>query len=741
MNLTMSRGAAPAGGVSSISNSDGTLTISPTTKLVVAALNLDHANNWTAIQTFSNATYSALFTGGNVGIGISTPLHRHTIAGTQSVASQKIGYLSTDNILISALDGGQYIGRVGAKERPLALSNYGVAFTPSNSGAANFSRVAMSSDGRVQIAAVGDGNFFISHDYGDTWTNYFQGGGYSLTMVAMSSDGKFIIAAGGSGAAYYMLSTDYGVTFDAPASHAAVISGADAVAMSSDGRIIVIADSSSSQIYISRDFAATFTVVKSGETWTSCAMSSDGKIITVGNNSNNSAPVYTSYDYGDTWSARTGYPVSSGQYPVALAMSADGKYQVIASSVGSGGDFLYLSADYGVNWVSIGPHTTQYSSVAMSADGSVISATSSEGDFSVFTSYDYGATFPAITALSNTLRSVAMSSDGKVIAVAVASDNIQESYADGVNYGYFTIAQNGTNSVNPTFKGRINSLLLTANENYALPPASGTFALQGDNISEFVNNLNYLSIFQRSLSTSDSLISTDYIGWCATSGGSFAIAIPDASTMPGKIFVIKDVDGNAATNNIVITPAAGNIENAGSLTMNINYMSVDLQSDGTNWWIISKYPVDLSSFITASSSNNLTNKSGNISQWTNDSGYSTLSSSQVAFIADTRQYVNQGADITSSTFNNTGRLNRVNYILEDTTADVTAGAVTLTISWTDVAGSTTYTDTQLLTGLGRKSGIIYINKDSGNVTMAVSHTGIFGSAKFALYVTVERLLN
>jgi hypothetical protein len=45
-------------GVSSVSNSDGTLTISPTTGAVVASLALGHANTWTATQTFTPASAS-----------------------------------------------------------------------------------------------------------------------------------------------------------------------------------------------------------------------------------------------------------------------------------------------------------------------------------------------------------------------------------------------------------------------------------------------------------------------------------------------------------------------------------------------------------------------------------------------------------------------------------------------------------------------------------------------------------
>lgn len=50
--------AAPGGVVASISNSDGTLTISPTIGAAVASLNLAHANTWSANQTFSNILFS-----------------------------------------------------------------------------------------------------------------------------------------------------------------------------------------------------------------------------------------------------------------------------------------------------------------------------------------------------------------------------------------------------------------------------------------------------------------------------------------------------------------------------------------------------------------------------------------------------------------------------------------------------------------------------------------------------------
>lgn len=53
------------GGVDSVSNSDGTLTISPTLGNVIASLNLNHANTWTGLQTFS-AGINPGFTTGSV---------------------------------------------------------------------------------------------------------------------------------------------------------------------------------------------------------------------------------------------------------------------------------------------------------------------------------------------------------------------------------------------------------------------------------------------------------------------------------------------------------------------------------------------------------------------------------------------------------------------------------------------------------------------------------------------------
>ena len=79
INATVSGGGA----VSSVSNVDGTLTISPTTGAVVASLALGHANTWTATQTFPAASLTNAELAGPVVTGLTT----ETAAGITLTAS------------------------------------------------------------------------------------------------------------------------------------------------------------------------------------------------------------------------------------------------------------------------------------------------------------------------------------------------------------------------------------------------------------------------------------------------------------------------------------------------------------------------------------------------------------------------------------------------------------------------------------------------------------------------------
>lgn len=76
---------------------------------------------------------------------------------------------------------------------------------------------------------------------------------------------------------------------------------------------------------------------------------------------------------------------------------------------------------------------------------------------------------------------------------------------------------------------------------------------------------------------------TDYIVLANSTSAAFTVTLPAATS--GRKIIIKDSGGSAQTNNITVSPASGTIDGAASFVINNNYQSIDLVSDGTNWWI------------------------------------------------------------------------------------------------------------------------------------------------------------
>lgn len=70
-----------------------------------------------------------------------------------------------------------------------------------------------------------------------------------------------------------------------------------------------------------------------------------------------------------------------------------------------------------------------------------------------------------------------------------------------------------------------------------------------------------------------------------TVGAATVINLP-ATPATGLTFTIKDGKGDAAANNITITPAAGNIDGGATKVMGTNYQTVKLVYNGTEWNII-----------------------------------------------------------------------------------------------------------------------------------------------------------
>ncbi len=102
----------------------------------------------------------------------------------------------------------------------------------------------------------------------------------------------------------------------------------------------------------------------------------------------------------------------------------------------------------------------------------------------------------------------------------------------------------------------------------------------------------------------------------------------------------------------------------------------------------------------------------------------------------------QSADISASSFgNSTNGQYRVTYYLVCTTADAGAGGVTLTLAANDGTAARSFASGAVsLAATNFDSGEFILRV--GNTTQptyAISHTGSYGTAKYALYLTIEPL--
>lgn len=226
------------------------------------------------------------------------------------------------------------------------------------------------------------------------------------------------------------------------------------IAVSSNGQYqtAVAAGSEGDNIWISKDYGATWTQTDSPRKWTSVAMSSDGRYQTAveggqisfttpgGSNSvvPDSGGIYTSNDYGLTWTRRES---STDRVWMYVAVSSNGKYQTAVVYTGS----VYNSVDYGVTWTSR-TSSSPWRSVAMSSDGKYQTAVAGSGPVTtaagnIHISKDYGHTWSAVGSFRH-WRSVSVSSDGKFQTAAVFRGSIYVSYDYGNTWIIKSTTQN-----------------------------------------------------------------------------------------------------------------------------------------------------------------------------------------------------------------------------------------------------------------------------------------------------------
>lgn len=88
-----------------------------------------------------------------------------------------------------------------------------------------------------------------------------------------------------------------------------------------------------------------------------------------------------------------------------------------------------------------------------------------------------------------------------------------------------------------------------------------------------------------SKTTTYSITTTDSILLCSASGGAFTVTLPTAASVSGRSYSIKKTDStsNAVT---IATTLSQTIDGQTTQLLGVQYQSITVVSDGSNWFII-----------------------------------------------------------------------------------------------------------------------------------------------------------
>jgi Phage Tail Collar Domain len=181
----------------------------------------------------------------------------------------------------------------------------------------------------------------------------------------------------------------------------------------------------------------TWTQVAYSKAWRGLSLSASGQYQTAGaTNTLAIEYLYTSSDYGNTWTQKTTDASGNSlqQEWTGVSLSASGQYQTAVAGdvthLGNTKGYIYISSDYGNTWYKINPtgQTMPWVAISISASGQYQTAGASY-DY-IYTSSDYGNTWTQRFAVQK-LYGIAVSGSGQYQVACSYGDYIYVSS----NYG------------------------------------------------------------------------------------------------------------------------------------------------------------------------------------------------------------------------------------------------------------------------------------------------------------------
>ncbi len=151
----------------------------------------------------------------------------------------------------------------------------------------------------------------------------------------------------------------------------------------------------------------------------------------------------------------------------------------------------------------------------------------------------------------------------------------------------------GTNPVRSNGTGA-NTLALEVQTSQAISAADATkIGLSNFNSAQFsvaatgfVSALSTVNAKYTATAVSYQVLITDVIIGVTSNASARTITMPNAGMIAGQVWTVKDCAGTAqSANNITISGNGATIDGSATFVININYGSVDIFFDGTNFFV------------------------------------------------------------------------------------------------------------------------------------------------------------
>jgi hypothetical protein len=344
------------------------------------------------------------------------------------------------------------------------------------------------------------GCVYYSKDYGLNWAKVNAAGSNYWSSVAISANGCTISAttndSSGSIFSYTMPDEQYTmpslIKYDETSSTIITASTQStsgnwySVSMSSNGKY-QSAVINGGKLYRSTNWGVTWaepatTATLGNKNWTSINVSSTGQYQTACiSDGTTTTSMYTSSDYGITWTART---VPAGGKFNSISLSSTGLYQTAVITSGR----IYRSDTSGVTWseptTSISIGNQNWSSIAVSSTGAYQTAVVNNGR--IWRSIDYGVSWDAslsftnslVTDISRSWLSVAMSSSGQYQTAGLTNDAIWISSDYGASWKVATTTKSASwNSIAVSSTGQYQTSYTLSGEIFTSNNYGETFGL------------------------------------------------------------------------------------------------------------------------------------------------------------------------------------------------------------------------------------------------------------------------